>query len=108
MLEHGDHDYQGHRAKAVHEITQAIHDLEGKHAHAGKKGGAHAGKKPAGAGNSKGSAKLKEPQATSDAQLKQAIQMLTQIESQLGNTHPKARTSVQMAIQELNTALTIK
>src|SRR5271165_7026494 len=29
ILEHADHDYQGHRAKAVHEITQAIHGMQG-------------------------------------------------------------------------------
>src|SRR5262249_44315284 len=31
LLERADHDYKGHRARAVHEINAAIHSLDGHH-----------------------------------------------------------------------------
>ena len=57
--------------------------------------------------------KNRMPQATSDAHLRNALQSLSAIETQLANNgstqhHARARVSIQRAIQELNTALTIR
>ena len=58
-----------------------------------------------GGGNGK---KHHEPQAVSDAQLREAAKLLAVAESQLANTHPKVRTQIQAAIGELNIALKIR
>src|SRR6516225_9793983 len=68
LLEKADRDYKGHRAEAVKQITAAIHELR---VHKGSKG---SGTKVQG-GN--------EPQSLSDAQLREAIKGLKQIEKQL-------------------------
>jgi hypothetical protein len=107
LLEKADHDYDGHRAKAVGEIQVAIHAL--KPHHTGKQGEhpTKTGEKPAknGGGN-------KEPQEVSDAQLKKALGELQSIHKQLGSLkaehHTKASTAVGKAIEELHTALKIK
>jgi hypothetical protein len=96
MLEHADHDYKGHRAAAVKDLGEAIHELHPQHkAHTGgtQKTGTHA----------KGS---HEPQKLSDAQLRQAISKLEGIEGHLGKH--KAAHHVAHAIAELKTALTVK
>ena len=53
------------------------------------------------------------PQATSDAHLRNALQSLNAVHSQIANfgtsaNHARAMTSVQGAVQELNTALNIR
>lgn len=108
LLEKADHDYEGHRAAAVHHITQAIHELSGAH-----HGGTHAAGAPHHAGGKhphpgKGGQKGHEPQAVSDAQLRVALQQLAAIHAQLGGAHPKASGNIQAAIVELNVALKIK
>jgi len=122
ILEHADHDYQGHRAKAVHEITHAIHGLEGSTA-----GARHAALSPqqkaafiaarqakaanaatTPSGTTTTQKRLSEPQATSDQQLNTALTMLTQVSSQIGNAKPGVEQHLQSAVQELKTALAIK
>ncbi len=116
LLQQADHDYKGHRAAAVKQITAAVHALQpprttvtapkGGLGKGGTKGlrtpGAKTGGKTGG----------KEPQPVSDAQLQQAITQLTTIQSQLasmtGAGPAAASTAVQNAVQELKTALTIK
>ncbi len=102
LLERADHDYKGHRAAAVKEITKAIHALEangGQH----KKTGVHPH-----------TGKQHEAQALSDAQLRTAIQGLVAVSQQLqsaGAKHPragKAALDVQLAVKQLNMALAIK
>lgn len=106
VLERADHDYKGHRAAAVMEITKAIHALE---AH----GGQHQ-KSATHAQHAKTNSKPHESQALSDAQLKAAIQGLAAVSQQLqsaGAKHPragKAAGDVQLAIKQLNIALAIK
>lgn len=94
LLNQADHDYQGHRAKAVHEIHQAIHALHPgphkRHPHAPKKTGNN------------------EPQSVSDAQLNQAIAQLKTVQGQLSGAPPHALTAIQSSIQQLETALKIK
>jgi hypothetical protein len=95
LLNLADRDYQGHRAKAVHEITKAIHRL----ANLPGKAGQGPARQPGG----------KEAQDVSDAQLRQGIQQLQQIETLLNNgKHPRALTHIQTAIKEMQTALTIR
>lgn len=98
QLNKADHDYKGHRAAAVHQVTHAIHLLQhGKHhPNPGQHftGGHH-----------------KEPQAKSDAQLRQAIQELDVIARQLQSTngqhHAKAIAAVHRAVQDLHQALKV-
>jgi hypothetical protein len=103
LLEKADHDYRGHRAKAVHEISVAIHALEHGHHHA--QTGSFRDSK-SGGGN-------REPQAVSDAQLRKAIHQLKTVESQLhgatdNSGRHKAHTAIHKAIHELETALKIR
>jgi hypothetical protein len=97
LLERADHDYKGHRAAAVKEITAAIHTLHPHHKPATGKGGK--------GGNN-------EPQALSDAQLKQSIKDLETIQGHLDRaaTAPAAKASASLgkAMKELNIALEIK
>jgi hypothetical protein len=115
VLEQADHDYQGHRAAAVKLITAAIHALRppkattGAHhqAHAGA-GTANKGATPHAGAKSTGNS---EPQAVSDAQLKQAMNALTVVQGQLASGSGNAATAaaaVQKAVQELQVALSIK
>jgi hypothetical protein len=102
-LQNANHDYEGHRAKAVHEITKAIHALEGTAVPKAKK---NAGTK--GAAN-KGN---NEPQSVSDAQLQQVLKGLQTMQSQIGSnptgTVAEVNTLISVAITELETALKVK
>jgi hypothetical protein len=104
LLQKADRDYKGHRAAAVKELTAAVHAL-----HPNKK--AHAGKGAKGAKGAKG-IKRGEPQALSDAQLKDSIKALNTVVAQLkaapGSPATKAAAHVTTAIKELEVALTIK
>jgi hypothetical protein len=114
VLVHADHDYQGHRAKAVHELTQAIHALEGtgaKHALTPQqKAALNAARQAKAAARQAGAlAKpMSEPQAVSDSQLNTALGMLTKLSGQLGTAKPAVQQHVQNAMGELKTALAIK
>ena len=114
MLEGANHDYKGHRAKAVHAIHEAIVELEhhkgtGKHvpanpAVAAAKAKEHAAEKAANAATPK----VHEAQLASDVQVKTAQQLLLQVHAALSTgNHPKAMGHVKIAIQELETALKI-
>jgi hypothetical protein len=102
LLQKADRDYKGHRVAAVKELTAAVHAL-----HPNKK--AHAGKGGKGAKGIKGGG---EPQALSDAQLKDSIKALNTVVAQLktvpGAPATKAAAHVTNAIKELEAALTIK
>ena len=89
LLEQADHDYQGHRAKAMKHLHQA-----------GRVLGVML----------KGDGKAKEQQGTSDSQLKQAQSVLQQMSSSnvAGKRHQRAMTHVQSALSEIQTALSIK
>jgi hypothetical protein len=82
-LAHADHDYKGHRVKAMNQIQAAVKELGGKIS-----------------GHGKG----REPQATSDAQLKAAQALL----EQATGLPAKALAHVKKAIAEINVALAIK
>jgi len=89
LLEQADHDYQGHRAKAMKHLHQA-----GRVLGVALKGDGKAG----------------EQQGTSDSQLKQAQSVLQQMSANQasGPRHQRAMQHVQRALGELQTALSIK
>ena len=112
LLEGANHDYKGHRAKAVHAVHAAIHEIE----HHGPK---HVPTPPAVAA-AKAAAKASAPktasvppvheaQAASDTQLVAAEQLLSKVFAELTTTgrHPKAIGHVKIAVQELQVALKI-
>jgi hypothetical protein len=97
LLERADHDYKGHRAAAVKDITAAIRDLtRGARHH-------HPHAMPGKGGNN-------EPQALSDAQLKEAIEQLRTVHKQLAvvGGPADAANAVERAIKELRIALEIR
>jgi len=112
-----DHDYQGHRVRAMHAITMAIRQLSHRSMMYGRAGfgaGIQGGPAPAmgrGAGARRGQPM---PQAQSDAVMSQALRTLQGIAMQLAGTatttmgHARAGGHVQEAIRELNTALAIR
>ncbi len=104
LLVAADHDYSGHRALAAKEVHKALAEL------GHKKGQAGITPKTANAAATQtGRTAAHEPQATSDAQLRQALQILQSVVPHINSTrHPKAATNVQAAIGQINTALSIK
>ena len=98
LLANANHDYDGHRAKAAAHVTHALRELGGHH---------HAAGAGNGAANKGNGNKVREPQAQSDEQLKQAMALLSGVRGQIPNAH-KAHGHIQAAITELNTALKIR
>jgi hypothetical protein len=115
-----DHDYQGHRVRAMHSIAMAIRQLShrsmvyrGTGFAQGMNNGLAMGMPRRGVGAG-GRRPQRMPQAQSDARMNQALRTLQgvnmQLTSQGSNTygHARARGHVQHAIRELNTALAIR
>ena len=86
ILARADHDYKGHRAKAMHEIEEA-----GKHIGMDLKGEGHG----------------RERQGVSDAQLHHAQELLIQVSANMAG-QKKVHNRVEAAIQQLSIALSIK
>jgi hypothetical protein len=106
LLAEADHDYDGHRARAAEEVHKAIRELESKH----RPKKVVTGQSPVVTAKP---VKVKQPavhesQTTSDAQLRQALQLLESAAPEINSKHPKAASNVAAAIQELNTALKIR
>ena len=99
LLAKADHDYQGHRVKAMKQVHAAIHVLK-----AGTKAPKSPFKGPKGTGGL--------PQDQSDALLKQAMEQITAVQTQLANVQaPRATAAaadLAVAVTELQTALKIK
>jgi hypothetical protein len=98
VLQQANHDYDGFRAKAVHDIGKAMHALDPNHKH----------KTPA-----VGKSANNENQGVSDMQLAQAAKQLQTVINQLttgtANTNSTAAVAhLQTALGHLNTALKIK
>jgi hypothetical protein len=83
-LSHADHDYKGHRVRAMEQIRLALRE----------QGDTISGK-----------GRGREPQGTSDAQLRAAIGLLEQAKGSLSG---RELQRVNAAIVQLNTALSIK
>ena len=99
LLAKADHDYQGHRVKAMKQVHAAIHTLK-----AGTKAPKNPFKGPKGTGNL--------PQDQSDALLRQAMEQITAVQAQLANVQAPRATAASadlaVALTELQTALKIK
>jgi hypothetical protein len=127
LLEQAIHDYDGHRAAALHGVHQAMHALKHDMHHHNKTGATVKQPKPANpttggtaaapqqqtANKPKNTNANKETQAASDAQLKQAMTGLQSVLNQLGSLpqgpkHVHAEEHVKKAIHHLHTALEIK
>lgn len=117
LLEEANHDYKGHRAKAVSAIHKAIVEIE----HHGVKTGvkqtaanpaaaaAKANARAVAAANGSKTPAVHESQVNSDVQLRAAQELLVKVQSELSTgKHPKALAHVQLALQELQVALQIK
>jgi hypothetical protein len=120
-LTQANHDYQGHRAKALEEVGNAIKMLspatsQAKATQAGLASANHAkaANPPASSTPTTSPTKASASpisQATSDEHLAEAKQLLQSVESQMANTginshqFMQARSSIQIAIRELNLAL---
>lgn len=112
LLVQADRDYAGHRALAAKEVEKALQQIGHRYA---AKVPTSASVNPAAtaAGSEKVAAATsgkaeREAQAKSDAQLRQAQQVLQQALMYIDARHPKAAANVQAAIGEINTALSIK
>jgi hypothetical protein len=114
-LNKADHDYNGHRSRAMHEINTAIRHLglQNGQSNSGiaslaQSGNANGTNTAIRAGTGTGP---KVPQATSDTHLREAQKSLQGIDSRMNingvNPHSftQAKASVQNAIRELNLAL---
>jgi hypothetical protein len=99
LLAKADHDYQGHRVKAMRYIHQAVHALK-----YGSKKQKNPFKGPKGTGGI--------PQDQSDKMLSQAQDQVNAVLTQLGSVQdPRAAvavTALQAAVKELTIALKIK
>jgi hypothetical protein len=97
-LQEADRDYQGHRVRALHHVSEALHHL-----------GSSA---PAGLGS--GSSLGNLPQAQSDEILRDSLQKLRNAEGQLGMQssgaphRSRARSALGQAVRELEFALRIR
>ena len=103
VLAGANHDYKGHRVLAMHQIHMALQKLGQTPAASAAKTSAHPARKSAHSAK----AAVHEDQAKSDAQLKQAQQILQGI-SGLSNAKHGAATHVSAAVREINTALSIR
>jgi hypothetical protein len=133
LLAEADHDYDGHRARAAHEVHKALEELGAHHAHAtvpstgtstpsAASSVRHAAAAaPAGAGGTvapqtaapaghvgAATPAMHESQARSDAQLRKAREILRMVSGELRARHPHAHLHVAEAIGEIDRALAIK
>ncbi len=103
-LREADHDYQGHRVRAMHHVGEALQ-------HLGSSAPAGLGSVTS-LGSGMGFGNL--PQTQSDGVLRDSLQKVRTVESQLGSRsnaaahHSRARASLGQAIRELETALRIR
>ena len=129
-----DHDYQGHRARAMHAISMAVRQLShrsmgysnvgfapGMNNRLGMAQGMGMGigqgqgqRRSALGGGGGGRNGVRMPQAQSDTVMSQALRNLQGIGMQLGNQgtdsmgHGRAMGHIQQAVHELNVALSIR
>jgi hypothetical protein len=120
-----DHDYQGHRARAMHQVSRAISQLSHRslaYRTAGYSGQSNNNFRLAsntnGNGNRNGQANgvrgQRMTQAQSDSRMNQAMRTTQGITMQLshqGSNHPnhaRAYRHLQQALREMNTALSVR
>jgi hypothetical protein len=116
-----DHDYQGHRARAMQQISMAIRQLShrsmfyrGMGYNSGMNNGQGMGMRRMGFNGGGGRGGMRMSQAQSDARMSQALRTLQGIGMQLSNQgnstmgHGRASGHIQYAIHELNVALSVR
>ena len=120
-----DHDYQGHRVRAMRAVSMAIRQLSNRsmgYSGSGVSSGMNNGRaigmrqRGGGGGGNNGGARRRQPmsQAQSDARMSQDLRTLQGINMQLGSqgsstaSHGRASGHIQHAIHELNVALSIR
>jgi hypothetical protein len=131
LLAEADHDYDGHRARAAHEVHLALEELGAHHSHpAVASSGTTATQATAAARHVTGSATPAahvtpaatataahvgagtlgghESQAKSDAQLRRAREILRMASAEISARHPRAHVHVREAIGEIDRALSLK
>ena len=86
LLMRADHDYQGHRARAMRHIEAACRIL---------------------CGSAKGDGQGEEAQSQSDGQLQQAQSLLAGVEPAIAAKNPRAGQQINKSLQELATALSV-
>jgi len=88
ILAKADHDYKGHRVRAMHAVEAAC-DALGQ--------------------DIRGDGKDVEPQPTSDEELRQAQQIIQGVESEAtSNKQPRIARHLERAVNEINIALSVK
>lgn len=119
LLDEANHDYDGHRVKALQDVRKATHTLKQalpakgpskKPTHQGKQGQQHA------KGSNQAQKKPKgntEAQAVSDAQMRQAAQILRTVLGQLGTFPANAQTAqaaplLHQAVREIELGLAFR
>ncbi len=115
-----DHDYRGHRVRAMHAISMAVRQLshrsmvyQGTGFASGMNNGRGQGMRQRGLGAG-GRRRQPMTQAQSDARMGQSLRTLQGVNMQLSSQgtnssgHARARGHIQGAIRELNTALAIR
>ena len=95
LLAEADHDYHGNRMAAMHKVHMALKEMGLEPSVRGTKGAARSGKSGE-----------HEPQAASDAKLRQAQQILQGVSGTVTSGHVAAH--VKAAIAEINTALSVR
>jgi len=110
LLEEADHDYKGHRAKAMEDIAQACKILGTEIKAAGTRPATRAGTrpatKPATHPHKDGEP---EPQNVSDTQLHEALTIVKNVRKGIATgTQPHIAEKLDDAIKEINDALEVK
>ena len=116
LLLHADHDYQGHRVKAMRAIAEACRmmgtDIMPAGMGRGRGHGLPVGSATPGTGTTTGEKHATtepEQQPLSDEQLKQAQATVQQVRSGIaGGTQPRVAARLDEAIAEIGIALTVK
>jgi len=109
LLNAADRDYSGHRARAAEEVHKAIRELTGRKHGTPMAAGIPPTRTVSAIKPSKGAkGSAREPQASSDSQLRQAQTILQGVQSELNSRHHKAAGNLKTAIAEINTALSLK
>ena len=124
-----DHDYQGHRVKAMHSVSMAIRQLSHRSSVYGSSGSTTGmnnnlamnnnrglnNNRARGQGNNNGRGRQPMSQAQSDSRMNQALRTTQGVQMQLSQhgssnstSHARARGHLQVAMQELGHALSIR
>jgi hypothetical protein len=108
LLAVANRDYDGHRARAAQHVQNALKDLGYHH----KKARLVVTPNPVIAAATRaahsGQPAVHEVQSISDAQLRQAQQILAGALTTMSAGHPKAAVKINAAIAEINVALSIR